>query len=464
MQIEKLVLDLHPRSNSQALDLGFSLLSLNASQTWLSWLALWLPLMLLLCLLALLMPDYAYWFMLLGWWLRPLLERAPLYVLSRAVFGEQVKWSAAVRAWPRQLAGGWFYMLILRPLMLSRCLGQPIWQLEGARRGTAAERYRVISRNNAGTSAGWFGVACWIFEWIIFCGAAALLSLFISQTELVNPFKLLWGTRDNAHSVASILLLFGLYTLAVSVMAPIYTACGLTLYLNRRATLEAWDIELVLRQIHAPVVPGAASSAVRPLMALLALPLFVLLQSNPLPARAADDCTPLARASQPDTRRGAAQTPQQRALRDEVAKIYQDADLRDYRCKVSWALKKKYQPTAREAEPAQDYSQYAKLINSLAGFFKVLIIVLALSLLAYFLYRYRDQFAGWMPQARKQAATEVAGLDIRPESLPKSVADAVRKLWQQQEQRAALALLYRATLSRLVSLYALEISRGATEG
>jgi hypothetical protein len=61
-------------------------------------------------------------------------------------------------------------------------------------------------------------------------------------------------------------------------------------------------------------------------------------------------------------------------------------------------------------------------------------------------------------------ATEVGGLDIREESLPPDVAGAVRALWQQGQQRAALALLYRATLSRLVSRQSLQLHHGATEG
>jgi hypothetical protein len=37
--------------------------------------------------------------------------------------------------------------------------------------------------------------------------------------------------------------------LVLMVWEPIYVACGFSLYLNRRTVLEAWDIELVFRQL-----------------------------------------------------------------------------------------------------------------------------------------------------------------------------------------------------------------------
>ena len=55
-------------------------------------------------------------------------------------------------------------------------------------------------------------------------------------------------------------------------------------------------------------------------------------------------------------------------------------------------------------------------------------------------------------------------LDIRPESLPDDVGGAGRALWERGEHRAALALLYRGLLSRLVHVYAVPIRASSTEG
>jgi hypothetical protein len=58
----------------------------------------------------------------------------------------------------------------------------------------------------------------------------------------------------------------------------------------------------------------------------------------------------------------------------------------------------------------------------------------------------------------------VRDLDIRPESLPDDVGAAAAALWSSGEHRAALALLYRGLLSRLVHVHGVPIRDSSTEG
>ncbi|MBX3619505.1 MAG: DUF4129 domain-containing protein [Rhizobacter sp.] len=60
--------------------------------------------------------------------------------------------------------------------------------------------------------------------------------------------------------------------------------------------------------------------------------------------------------------------------------------------------------------------------------------------------------------------SHVQDLDIRPESLPARIGEAAAALWQRGEQRAALSLLYRGALSRLVHQHAVPIRAASTEG
>ena len=48
--------------------------------------------------------------------------------------------------------------------------------------------------------------------------------------------------------------------------------------------------------------------------------------------------------------------------------------------------------------------------------------------------------------------------------MPEDVAADVRRLWQAGKRREALALLYRATLSRLANREGVTLDKGATEG
>ena len=90
-------------------------------------------------------------------------------------------------------------------------------------------------------------------------------------------------------------------------------------------------------------------------------------------------------------------------------------------------------------------------------------LVLA-ALLALYLYRLVRDFRRSGREAAPSAPSHVRDLDIRPESLPADVGAAARQLWEQGEHRAALALLYRGLLSRLVHDHGVSIRESSTEG
>lgn len=473
MQLDKLQIDLRPRANPQALDLGFALLRSHARAVYLAWLALWLPLVFICGVIAYFFPAYGgAWWILIPWWLRPLLERAPLYVLSRQVFGQAVTWQEAVRAWPKQLGGGWFRMLTWwRPFASGRGLYQPIWQLENARGKVASERRRVIGRDTI-RSAFWFGTACAHFEVVLQIGLIAFVGIFFSDGQLINPFSFLFGAKQD--SLLVLLLTFGSSALSGAIIGPIYTACCFTLYLNRRATLEAWDVEIMLRQIEPPhtVKKYAKTLASYFLPALLVVTLATnLTHTTPAEAGTVSTVTEVktvpfnAKCAAPkwaknsSAIRAADHSPEQTQLRKEVTNLFDSEDLRTYACEESWRVKdqSKDQPEANKNRDLPELSWLATLI-------KILLIVGAISIVVWLLYRYQDQFGGFFYSPRAKSAMEIGGLDIRPETLPENVTAAALQLWAEGKQRAAMALLYRATLSRLVDENGLILSTGATEG
>lgn len=74
---------------------------------------------------------------------------------------------------------------------------------------------------------------------------------------------------------------------------------------------------------------------------------------------------------------------------------------------------------------------------------------------------------GYVAASRDQtlvAPTHVQSLDIRPETLPANIGAAARALWDAGDHRAALALLYRGLLSRLVHVHDVPIRASSTEG
>jgi hypothetical protein len=79
--------------------------------------------------------------------------------------------------------------------------------------------------------------------------------------------------------------------------------------------------------------------------------------------------------------------------------------------------------------------------------------------------RHLVQLRGFRRRAAAAAAvSHVRDLDVRPESLPQDVGAAAWALWQAGQVPAALSLLYRGALSRLIHKFRVPITASATEG
>jgi hypothetical protein len=472
MQLDKLQIELRPRSHAQALDLGFALLRSHAGAAYKSFLVLWLPLVAVCGALVWYKPELGWLWGMLAWWFKPLLERAPLYVLSRQVFGTTVTWQEALRAWPRQLGGGTLRMLLWGRILISsgRSLWQPVWQLESARGKIAAVRLRVLGADGTGMAAFAFGAVCATLEVVLEVGLMFFLAMFASDGDPSTTFRMLFGGDVETDGAFTYLLWLGAYAVASGIITPIYTACGFTLYLNRRAKLEAWDLEIQLRQIRRPIAVkprshGApiAALAVAALLCgamLGAAPDTRAAETGPAPAGEPADTTSTHTCKGPTLKQRDQRAPANAAqaqVRKLVDQVYAHPDLRGYECVQVWRLKEWKKDKDKSPKPP-------KPLNWLADILRVVFIAAVLGVIAYLFYRFRDRIPAFRRRSAAPRATEVGGLDIRAESLPADVAGEARALWERGERRAALALLYRATLSRLVSGDGLLLRQGDTEG
>ncbi len=101
--------------------------------------------------------------------------------------------------------------------------------------------------------------------------------------------------------------------------------------------------------------------------------------------------------------------------------------------------------------------------------FEALLWAALVAAIALLIWRYGDWFSAFagrlgLPQRRRQEAppSQLFGLEVAPHSLPDDVAGEVERLWVEQP-RAALGLLYRALLSRLLHDYRLPLNSAYTE-
>ena len=105
-----------------------------------------------------------------------------------------------------------------------------------------------------------------------------------------------------------------------------------------------------------------------------------------------------------------------------------------------------------------------KWLGSSARLLVWAVIAVLAALLAVAVMRQLRQVDLRPAKRRSDAPTHVRDLDIRPESLPDDIGAAALSLWEGGEQRAALSLLYRGLLSRLVHAYRVPIKQSSTEG
>jgi len=91
-------------------------------------------------------------------------------------------------------------------------------------------------------------------------------------------------------------------------------------------------------------------------------------------------------------------------------------------------------------------------------------VALVAALLVVFVLRLLKERSPSMGRRRKAIPTHIQDLDIRPESLPGNIGTAARALWDSGDHRAALSLLYRGLLSRLVHVHNVPIRDSSTEG
>jgi hypothetical protein len=102
-------------------------------------------------------------------------------------------------------------------------------------------------------------------------------------------------------------------------------------------------------------------------------------------------------------------------------------------------------------------------IASASRIFFWALIIAALGLLGLFMMRLAQHFRYEGRPRIADVPTHVRELDIRPESLPRNIGAAALQLWERNDHRGALVLLYRGLLSRLVHGHGVPIRESSTE-
>jgi hypothetical protein len=240
MQIDALALRMRPRAQLEAADLGVRLCQSAAGSVYACYAVVLVPVV----ALALATFEIGVWLpTLLLFWSKPWLDRTILFVLSRAAFGQTTTvrqlWDERGAVWGRQLLLTWTW----RRLSPWRSFTHPVYQLEGLSFRRIRQRVRQVRRRKR-AAALLMTLSFFIAQTCLVVAAVSLLLWFAPGGNARTFLEMLFDP-DSAFFEASTAVA---YAIVLAFLEPFYVAAGFAMYLNRRAELEAWDVEQELRR------------------------------------------------------------------------------------------------------------------------------------------------------------------------------------------------------------------------
>ena len=474
MRLDRIVIEPRLRSAWEALDLGVVL----ARQWFWPLFVLWLlPALGLAVALGLILQDSLWVAGMLLWWLKPLLDRPLLFYASRALFGESPSIGGVLKTLPSIYRFDLLPWLLWRRLNVTRSFDLPVTLLERLAGKRRKQRLSVLHRQNTG-AATWYTIACVHLELLLVFGTLGLISLLLPEEAGVDVFSAFFDEASSAHEWIYNLL----SVLAMATVAPFYVLGGFALYISRRVELEGWDIEVRFRSLAERLTreghPFAKESGRHPGSNAAVLKSVMLALTVGLMALSPDPLTPVLANETPDVVEVVDASSAQKLIDDVLAgpEFHQMQEVTRWRLKEtssveggndqvpSWLIRlvELFEYLFSGSEASSDESRPLEL----GALLEFLIWLIVFGFVAYLVYAYRKSGVVRAPRGERKSsgsATRLFGLDVQPDSLPENVPAAVMALCRQGETRAAMSLLYRASLSRYMEKFGVVFLDSHTE-
>lgn len=467
MNLDQVTIEIRPRSPWEAVDLGI----LMAKKWWWPMTKVWLLASLPFLIVALLLPlENWLWSALFLWWFKPLYERPLLHIVSHAVFNDLPDTHSTLRLFPSLALKQLFSSLTWRRLSPNRSMDLPVLQLEGLGGSRRQERLGLLHREDS-SPASWLSFMGLMMENLLWTG---FISLFwaLMPREIYIEWANFFFEQESAELNT---LKLTLWYFAMALTAPFYVACGFALYLNRRIKLEAWDIDIAFRRILNKRRPTSSLTSLV-LAIFMGIGLFALDAQRQVYAEERlpnvgqiDDGNEY--KGEPVLEKPVGELTQ--LTREQAAQAIKEVMQQEEFSRKETRRVLKLAPEEDEEEPSEFWEKLFELLRKLKGIgaaasiLEILLWCAAITLVLFVIYRYRHWLSAQFvrirptPQAKPKPAT-LFGMDVTRESLPEDISSHALQLLRAGDTRAALALLYRASLFHLIYT-GVEIHDGHTE-
>ena len=421
MRLDTVTAEIRPRSDWEAVDLGFAMVRRSfwrCITVW--WLALGIP----TAIAALLLWEHPMLLLVLFWWAKPAGSRLVLFELSRRLFGEEPSWRAVWREIPRAWTRRFFHRFLWARFSPWLPVTLAVEDLEGLRGQAYKQRCGQVVRRGE-------GVVMWIY--FLSDAAAAWLGLGILGLVIMlvpdgqdTPWQQAVESWDPNSPMELPLLITR--TVVACVMAAMsltdvfVIGAGFGLYINNRTWIEGWDVELAFKRLAQRLGK----------VAVVLLAFFTI-------GLSADAAEP--------------KLPSEIIREVKADKVFE----------VHTVTERVPKPKA-----ASSSALPTDVIAILMQVFSICAVVLLVGFLGWMIWKNRHVFRlrGTAMRTHQIAPTArvVMGMAVSPDTLPTDVPAAAWLLWQQGHQQEALGLLYRGSISRVIELGRVEIHESDTEG
>ncbi len=474
MDLDRISIEARLRSPWEALDLGFVM----ARQWWLPLFLCWfIPSFTLTFILGVFFFDYIWWLpFAIVWWFKPFWDRGPLYIVSRRLFGEQASARDVFRNLWRLYKTEWFSWLTIRRFTITRSFDMPLTVLEKISSEKRAERQMVLHRNHS-NAASWLSLAALCMEFFFVAAIFSFMAMMIPEQVELD----VWGALFEQESILIWLGYFA-FAFTLGLIGPFYTCAGFALYISRRIELEAWDIEIRFRHLSEVYDKKRNSMGAKNLRSVVLFCTFGLLAGvySSCPEVYAQDELVAEQAELEVGLQNASELAEGAAIKEQMFEILEGDDFHRRETQSGWRLKHKVEGNSDMPEWLKAVLDFFwEILKFLGGLLKILatplkyieyvLWALGIGLIAYLVYRFREPIGNFVsstdPVKPEHQAPEVMfGLDVTKESLPDDIPASVRNLWNKQDYRAAVSLLYRALLTGLIHDYDFAFDDSHTEG
>jgi hypothetical protein len=421
MRLDQVTAEIRPRSDWEAVDLGFALARRNFWRCISVW---WLALVLPTAVMVVLLWDYPLAWLMLFWWAKPAGSRLVLFELSRRLFGEEPSWKSVLREIPKAWVRRFFYRFLWARASPWVPLTLAVGELEGLRGKPYRIRCGQILRRGGSATFLIYSISEIAAIWLGM-GILALLLMLLpeGQDTAWQQAQEAWDS-DFPFEIAPLILrtVAACIMLGMSLTDVFVIGAGFGIYINNRTWIEGWDVELAFKRL--------AHRLGQVTIVTLGFLIFSI-------------------SSQ------AAEDPAEAIKQIKVDPVF------IVHSASEWIPKKKIAPTPSGIFPGE-------LMALLTQVFTVCVVVLILAFSAWIVWKFRHSFKQQRGVRSKNPAVSparvVMGMAVSPDTLPPDVPTAAWALWLQGQHHEAMALLYRGSISRVIELGRVEIHESDTEG